>query len=182
MSWSILSQQLIKEETNKRLFPWSGGLRPIRTPDTDSDKKKFPRGLPCMNNFLTSRSHKYLILIIIWVGISSKFQIPVLFDVDFHQPRNPEAFPIILTTHISLKMITMFTLISTLSTLTPQGLVASSRMFSIKWQIISLSDRISARVWKDWNYFHVHKNCISLPDICITDKILGKIAQIVYSR
>ena len=42
------------------------------------------------------------------------------------------------------------TFISTLSTLTPQGLVASSRMFSIKWQIISLSERISAKVWKSF--------------------------------
>ena len=40
-----------------------------------------------------------------------------------------------------------FTFISTLSTLTPHGLVASSRMFSIRWQIISLSDKISASVW-----------------------------------
>ena len=41
-----------------------------------------------------------------------------------------------------------FTFISTLSTFTPQGLVASSRMFSIRWQIISRSERISANVWK----------------------------------
>ena len=38
------------------------------------------------------------------------------------------------------------TFISTLSTLTPQGRVASSRMFSMRWPIISLSDRISASV------------------------------------
>jgi hypothetical protein len=35
--------------------------------------------------------------------------------------------------------------ISTLSTLTPQGSVASSRAVCIVWEMASLSDRISAR-------------------------------------
>ncbi len=37
------------------------------------------------------------------------------------------------------------TYISTLSTLTPQGSVASSRVCSITWEMVSRSDRISAK-------------------------------------